>query len=65
MFTSTIPTSECSYPIRRGVHSVPCGKRATLVFVRVAEGGKVKRTWAWWCDWHEDFYRKHLTFVAK
>ena len=65
MYASTIPVSECSHPVARGVQRVPCGKRATLVFVRVAEGGKRKGMWAWWCDWHEDAVRKHLTYVGK
>lgn len=65
MYASTIPTSECLYPVARGETRIPCGKRATLVFVPTAEGGKTKQTWAWWCDHHEDFYRKFLAFVGK
>lgn len=65
--SSRTPVMECEFTTRPdGKTGVPCGKRhADLVLVKASEMGKVKRTWAWWCTAHAEFYHKYLAPVAK
>ena len=65
--SSSTPVMECQFPTRPdGKTAVLCGRRhADLVLVRTSEMGKAKRSWAWWCDEHTEFYGKYLTRVSK
>ena len=63
---SSTPVMECQFTTRPdGKAAVPCGKRhADLVLVKTSEMGKVKRTWAWWCEAHTEFYHRYLARVS-
>ena len=63
--SSSTPVMECQFTTRPdGREGVPCGKRhADLVLVKTSEMGKVKRSWAWWCEAHTEFYHKYLARV--
>lgn len=68
MYKSTrTPVMECEYPTRPdGKAAVPCGrKHADLVLVKDSIAGKAKKTWAWWCDDHRDFYERYLSVAHK